>query len=178
MRRFIVSWIVGIHCVLFISSTMASKELGSGRVRMNGEILAAACAIEADSAYQVVNLGTLPIESIEKQGHSSDTIFTIRLTNCKLATVDNSQHQTVKITFDGIRESGSNAIAIQGNAQGVGLNIKDARGNRVLLGVPLAETSLSAGGNVLSYSLYLSKNQHQLKVGHYQATVRFVMEYL
>ncbi len=182
MRRFIVPWLIGLHCSLVIDPVMAMKGFGYGKVRMNGEIVASACAIEAGSAFQSISLGSLPIKTIEKQGYSPETEFTIRLINCELTSVDQNKHQVnyraVRVTFDGIRESDGKTIAMQGNARGVGLTIKDAQGNTVIPGVAQPEIALSAGETVLKYALFLSKNNHQLKVGRYQANVRFMMEYL
>ncbi|WON78393.1 fimbrial protein [Serratia sp. UGAL515B_01] len=177
MRRFIVLSIIFLSYTLTITE-VEGKVFGEGRVHMSGDIIASACAIEAGSAFQSVNLGAIPIKNIEKEGYSSEVEFNIRLTNCELTPSYQRGFQGVRVTFDGVRSDDGMSIVTQGDAQGVGLVIKDALGKDVIPGVAQSEIGLSPGDMVLKYSLHLSKIRHQIKTGTFQANVRFMLEYL
>lgn len=72
---------------IFTAQTMpaTASVIGWGRVNMEGAIVNAACALEAASRDQTIDMKILPVEQITRDGHGLTRPFTLKLVNCGLA---------------------------------------------------------------------------------------------
>lgn len=151
---------------------------GHGRVSMQGSIIDTPCAIAVESREQAIELFTIPVEKIIRDGAGPLKAFSINLVNCVLQPVspNRSEWSNFKVTFDGPVTEG-NLFALHGGARGVGLEITDSSGNRIWPGIPLQGGSLKPGSMRLDYTLRLVGNHQQLRAGAYHSTVRFKLDY-
>ncbi|MGM0513125.1 hypothetical protein BFS14_22035 [Serratia fonticola] len=159
------------------SKVLARIGLERGNVDLQGSILNAPCTIDTDSRDQSIDMGVIPVGEINRNGRSAARPFSIRLINCILQHTDPMNHkwQYFNVTFDGKRDG--NFIGIEGEAEGIALQVSDELGNIAQPGVPLPSVMLASGEKTLNYSLYLVPNYQKLKGGKYRTTVRFKMDY-
>lgn len=85
--------------------------IGWGRVNMEGAIVNAACALESASRDQTIDMKTLPVEQISRDGHGLTRPFTLKLVNCGLSGDNsaNSGRQHFRMIFDGNAEGKTSA---------------------------------------------------------------------
>lgn len=158
--------------------------VGQGRVNMAGSILDTACAIEAGSMEQTLDMGVTPLSQLVQHGstlnwhkHGPSREFAIRLVNCVLEQKTSYKHdwQYFLVTFEGPGDG--KAFGVTGDAKGVALQIRDSQGNLALPGVPLPRSGLIAGSQNLNFTLSLVGNRQELRAGDYRSTLRFKMDY-
>lgn len=159
------------------SAVLAYSDAGFGSVDLQGSILNAACAIDTDSRDQSIDMGIIPIGEITRNGRSVAKPFSIRLINCVLHRSDPAlpNWQYFEVTFDGKRDG--ELIGVEGEAEGIALQVSDELGNIAQPGVPLPSVMLTSGEKTLNYSLYLVPNYQKFRSGKYRTTVRFKMDY-
>ena len=179
MRRVsgsMISSLLAVLCWIPVgqASTLA---LGWGRVNMEGSILDTACAIEAGSRDQSIEMFTVPLGQIIRDGSGTGRPFTIHLINCVRTRPDPGlpDWQRFRVTFDG--ESRNGLFLVHGTARGVALQITDAQGNIALPGKPLPAGDMIPGAMDLTYSLRLVGDQQVLRAGEYRSAVRFKLDY-
>lgn len=150
---------------------------GWGQVNMVGAIIEAACAIDTLSRDQTINMGTLPVSQIARDGRGGLQPFSIRLVNCVLARQNSAlpNWRYFQITFDGSAQAG--LFGVEGEAKGIALQLTDSLGNIAQPGTPLPLGDITAKDMLLNYSLRLVSNQQALRAGEYFSTVKFKMEY-
>lgn len=150
---------------------------GQGRVNMQGAITDAACAIATESQEQIIDMETIPISDISRDGKSKVIPFSIELINCVLERANKKlpDWKQFQVTFDGHAEG--EFFGIEGAASGVALMISDADGNKAIPGIPLPPADILPGNYRLNYALTLAANNRPLKAGHYFSSVRFKMDY-
>ncbi|AKJ43963.1 fimbrial protein [Pragia fontium] len=155
----------------------ASQPQTWGRVNMTGSIIETACAIDVASRDQTVEIGTLPLSHIARDGQGSTLAFSIKLVNCILAKNYNSlpDWHRFQLTFEGDEDSGS--FSMKGDAQGIALQIVDGSGNVVKPGTQLPVVEIVPDEMRLNYFLRLVSNNQLLRVGEYSSTVKFKMDY-
>lgn len=164
-------------CVLLSNAAIGDTSMGKGRVTLQGSIIETACTIEMNSRDQVIEMITMPVANIARDGRGIVKPFFIRLINCTLQRYDPAlpDWQAFRVTFDGTPDG--NLLGVEGQARGVGLQIKDHRGNIAFPGVPLPPSALSPGDKILHYTMNLVSNNQRLRAGEYRSTVRFKMDY-
>ncbi|ALX93542.1 hypothetical protein AV650_08180 [Serratia fonticola] len=79
------------------------------------------------------------------------------------------------MTFDGDNDRGH--FGVNGEARGVALMIRDARGEVAAPGEALQASSMLPGERKLHYTLSLVGNQQTLRAGDYRTAIRFRMDY-
>jgi len=172
-------------CVnFFISSSYAQNNQGSGRVMLAGKVVDSACALDAQSVYQVIELDDLPMGRLIRQGEGEPHAFSLSLIKCSLTRPDPSRPDTylpdwqhVRVTFEGQADSGGRLFATVGSSRGLALRIADMQGQQSTPGVPMSLTSLSGGDQELRYTLQLVGNGQPMAAGSHRASVRFRLEY-
>ncbi|AYM92885.1 type 1 fimbrial protein [Serratia sp. 3ACOL1] len=166
-------------CLLVLLPLESCSVLASGwgRVNMQGAVIETACAIDTESSDQTIDMSLLPLSQIIRDGQGLTRSFRIRLVNCVLGNIDKSQPdwQRFQVTFDGRMDNGF--FAVDGQARGIALQLKDSRGNTAFPGEPLPAMSIAEGNRQLNYSLRLVSNLQVLRVGEYTSTIRFKMDY-
>ncbi|WP_072310503.1 fimbrial protein [Hafnia alvei] len=158
-------------------SVFSANAAEHGRVNMNGSIVASACALAVESIDQHIDLGALPIGMIARNGQGPEKPFHISLEGCEVFRPGNWSFNSVRVTFDGLHDDVPHLIKLIGNAQGVGLLIKDSEGNNIFPGEALTSLPLKQGAMTLNYTLSLEKNNEKLLPGGYRAGIRFKVEY-
>ncbi|MGX1960596.1 fimbrial protein [Serratia proteamaculans] len=164
--------------LLCVSSAQAAKQTqGWGRVNMQGAIIDTACAIAAGSREQVIDMETVPVADIIRDGQGVNKPFSIELINCVLTRPNNTlpDWKHFQVTFDG--EADGALFGVQGEAKGVALQIADGKGNIATPGKPLPLGDISLGTMQLNYAMRLVSNNRSLRAGVYSSAVRFKLDY-
>ncbi|MCP2231223.1 MULTISPECIES: fimbrial protein [Erwinia] len=162
-----------ILALFFLSTVSQAAQQGKGEVSMRGAIVDTACTIATRDAQQSIDLGSLPVSTLAREGKGPAFPLTIRLTDCVLGRAHNNK--TFNITFDGPAEGST--FNLQGKASGVALRISDATGRIAKAGVALPPQDITPGDMRLEYFLTLVSDQKPLMAGAYFITVRFKLDY-
>ncbi len=163
--------------MVMLSTQMANAVQGWGRVNMQGAIIDTACAIAVESRDQTIDLETVPVADIIRDGRGRSKPFSIELVNCVLERSDNllPDWKQFQVTFDGKTEGA--LFGIEGDASGVALKITDKHGNVASPGRPFPLEDITPGSMQLNYILTLVANNHALKAGDYFSSIRFKLDY-
>lgn len=155
----------------------ATPSPGWGRVNMQGSIIDTACAIAAGSREQTIDMDTVPVSDIIRDGQGMIRSFSVELIDCELSRpgpkISDLRH--FQVTFDGDADGG--LFNVSGEAKGVALEITDNRGNKATPGVPLPTGEILPGTMKLDYTMKLVSNSQTLKSGGYTSAVRFKLDY-
>lgn len=171
-----------VWLVLCLASSGAlaknAADQGHGKVSMQGSIIDTPCAIAVASREQVIDLMTIPLEQVIRDGAGPSKPFSIHLENCAFEQLSPNQQDWshFMVTFDGPVTDGE-LFALYGGARGIGLEISDATGNRMQPGIASQAGLLQPGAMRLDYSLRLVGNHQKLRAGAYSTTVRFKLDY-
>ncbi|HEO9718464.1 TPA: type 1 fimbrial protein [Morganella morganii subsp. morganii] len=169
---------------LAVSSVMAmtaqAANQGGGKINFHGEVIDAACSIDANSLKQTVELGSVAKVQLAKGGKSTPVDFTIQLHNC-----DITSGKTATVSFNGIAGDSAKgldkAFGVSGPASGsMGVVITDAGGNVIAPGDTSNAFTLNDGDNELNFKAYMQGDSNASKVvapGAFTATADFVMAY-
>lgn len=151
--------------------------LQAGAVRVQGSIIETACAIDVGSRDQTIDMGSLPLGQIVRDGQGILRPFTIRLVNCTLERQNpvTPNWQYFRVTFNGAHEQG--LFRVSGQAEGVGLEIRREDGEVVIPGQAMSPQTLTPGMRDLAYRLRLVANHRALTAGQYYSQLRFKLDY-
>ncbi|MGQ8776651.1 fimbrial protein [Serratia sp. NA_112.1] len=167
-----------ILLVLLIIKVQAVQQTqGWGRVNMKGAIIDTACAIAAGSREQVIDMDTVPMGDIMRDGQGTARSFSVDLINCALTRPDPTlpDWRYFQVTFDG--DADGALFGVSGEAKGIALEITDSHGNKAEPGEPLPIGGLTPGTMKLDYTMRLVSNSQVLKSGAYTSAVRFKLDY-
>ncbi|GEM74776.1 fimbrial protein [Vibrio sagamiensis] len=153
-----------------------------GRANFKGEVLSPTCTIAMESAYQVIDLGILPVRELQNVSFGPEKVFHIKLRNCELSNKslrgDTYSNRQLRLSFDGLKGETPNQFAMVGLAQGIDLQIIDAKGEVAQVNETLRPVPLYGNEQNLQYSLRVAKNSQPLKAGNYYAAIKFKVNYL
>lgn len=147
-------------------------------VKMRGSIIETACAIDVGSRDQTIDMGSLPLTQIRRDGQGPARPFVIRLVNCVLERPNPNKPnwQYFRVTFDGPQSRG--LFGVQGQAKGVGLQIqRDDDGEIAVPGKSLSAQWVTLGTRDLAFQLRLVANHDPLSAGQYTSLLRFKLDY-
>jgi type 1 fimbria pilin len=164
--------------LLFINTAQAAhSSQGWGRVNMQGAIIDTACAIAAGSREQAIDMDTVPVADIIRDGYGMASHFSIELINCVLSRAERKlpDWSGFQVTFDG--DVDGELFGMRGDAEGIGLQISDAYGNIAQPGSPLPINEITPGSMHLNYEMRLVANKQPLRAGAFYSAVRFKMDY-
>ena len=143
---------------LSLSSTAAlaaATTVNGGTVHFKGEVVNAACAVDAGSVDQTVQLGQVRTASLKQTGATSSAVgFNIQLNDC-----DTNVASKAAVAFLGtaIDAAHTNVLALQNSAAGsatnVGVQILDRTGAELTLdGATFSvQTTLNNGTNTIPF---------------------------
>lgn len=173
---------------LSLSSTAALAEttpttVNGGTVHFKGEVVNAACAVDAGSVDQTVQLGQVRTASLKQTGATSSAVgFNIQLNDC-----DTSVATKAAVAFLGtaIDSAHPKVLALQSSAAGsatnVGVQILDRTGNELTLdGATFsAQTTLNNGTNTIPFQArYYAIGEEPIKLTTSHAGVSFTSQIL
>ncbi len=141
----IKSLVIGVLSALSLSVTVAhaaTTTVNGGTVHFEGEVVNAACAVDAGSVDQTVQLGQVKASTLAATGDTSGAVgFNIQLDDC-----DTTVATTAAIAFAGVTATSSasgtstsypDVLALQSSAAGsagnVGIQILDSTGTALKL---------------------------------------------
>ena len=134
---------------LSLSSTAAlaaATTVNGGTVHFKGEVVNAACAVDAGSVDQTVQLGQVRTASLKQTGATSSAVgFNIQLNDC-----DTSVATKAAVAFLGtaIDSAHPKVLALQSSAAGSATNV----GVQILDGATFsAQTTLNNGTNTIPF---------------------------
>lgn len=164
-------FIAACLALFFISfQSMASPAAGRGNVEMKGSIVTATCDISTSADEQIVDLGMTTIGRFIRNGKLYQHKLDIKLQNCS----DNLMHERYQIAFNG--DSDGKYFKLNGDIEGVALQIVDAAGNVAMPGIPLPVSEIPTDNNIASFYLRFIGNG-DLKAGMFSTTVLFNLRY-
>ncbi len=140
---------------LAAATTVAATTVNGGTVHFKGEVVNAACAVDAGSVDQTVQLGQVRTASLAQEGATSSAVgFNIQLNDC-----DTNVASKAAVAFLGtaIDAAHTNVLALQSSAAGsatnVGVQILDRTGVALTLdGATFSsETTLNNGTNTIPF---------------------------
>lgn len=138
-----------------VATLAATTTVNGGTVHFKGEIVNAACAVDAGSIDQTVQLGQVRSAKLATAGNTSSPVgFQIQLDDC-----DTTVSTKASVAFSGTAVSSANAnvLALQGSAAGgatnVGIQILDQTGSPLALdGATFSSaTTLIDGTNIIPF---------------------------
>lgn len=144
-----------------------------GTVKLMGAILESACAISPDNVYQTVELGTIPLKTLERNGISQAYPFKIKLINCLFSDDVDGGQKSMEVTFGGFGYGYSDALADSGFT----LMVRDGNGHQITPGIPVSDIPIHKGEMILKYSIFLVANGKQVISGNYYATINILVSY-
>ncbi|OBU10325.1 fimbrial protein [Morganella psychrotolerans] len=160
--------------------TAQAASQGGGKINFHGEVIDAACSIDANSLKQTVELGSVAKVALYKGGKSTPVDFAIQLHNC-----DITDKTTTTVQFKGIAgesaEGLDKAFAVSGAAAGaLGVVVTDAGGNVIAPGSKSSVFTLNEGDNELNFKAYMqgaANASSAIAPGGFTATADFLMDY-
>lgn len=180
----VVSCLLVLSCSLFNTVLAVQETQDKGRVTLGGQIIDSACALDANSAYQVIEMDPVPVGRLVREGESEPHPFSLRLVSCSLTRPDPERPgsylpdwEHVRVTFEGLTDREGRSFAALGSSQGVALHITDVNGRESTPGVPMDLTPLTGLDQTLHYVIQLVGNDRPMAVGAHRAAVRFRLEY-
>lgn len=148
-----------IISALSMASTAAlaadTTTVNGGTVHFKGEVVNAACAVDAGSIDQTVQMGQVRSAKLATSGSTSSAVgFNIQLNDC-----DTTVSTKASVAFSGtaIDTTNTTVLALQGSASGgatnVGIQILDNKGKPLALdGATFSSaTTLNDGTNVIPF---------------------------
>ncbi|MDM4208606.1 type 1 fimbrial major subunit FimA [Klebsiella spallanzanii] len=129
---------IAVLSAMSLSSAAAYADttaVNGGTVHFKGEVVNAACAVDADSVEQTVQMGQVRTAKLASAGSTSTAVgFNIQLNDC-----DTSVATKASVAFAGtaINSTNANVLALQSSAAGgasnVGVQILDKTGTPLAL---------------------------------------------
>ncbi|MGO2304675.1 type 1 fimbrial major subunit FimA [Providencia sp.] len=133
----------------------ATTTVNGGTVHFKGELVNAACAVDAGSVEQTVRLGQVRTAKLAKSGDTSGSVgFNIQLNDC-----DTTVATSAKVAFTGVSANAANptvlsvASSVSGSATNVGIQILDSKSAPLGLDGSTfgSAITLNDGANVLPF---------------------------
>ncbi|HGM7842841.1 TPA: type 1 fimbrial major subunit FimA [Serratia marcescens] len=133
----------------------ATTTVNGGTVHFKGEVVNAACAVDAGSVDQTVQLGQVKTATLSEAGKTSSAVgFNIQLNDC-----DTTVATKAAIAFSGVAANAenTNALALEsssaGGATNVGVQVLDSKGKALTFDGSdySAAITLSDGTNTLPF---------------------------
>ena len=175
------SAILLIPLFLFVKPICAAEPQDSkqlkGRVQMAGSIVDIGCAMRVGNEGQTVTFQPAALHGLVRGEASFQQPLNIYLSDCGTANSGSRARasRALELTFEG--ESNGKYFDVQGVAQGIALQIKDARGKLITPGMLLEDSSRIADTLALNYFLELVGTGNTLQAGNYHATIKLSIQH-
>ncbi|ELY3087352.1 type 1 fimbrial protein [Klebsiella aerogenes] len=194
MLRRIILLIMGVWCTPFLATASPSfpppgmtlpEYWGEehvwwhGRTSFKGQVIAPACTLAMEDRYQSIDMGETPVRELQNTSVGPEKIFRLHLRNCELSGTGKQVYTAsrVRVTFDGVRGAAPDKFLLNGQAQGINLQILDRQGYPARVGEVMPPLLLHGDEDSLNYVLRIVRNGQPLKAGDYYAALRFKVDY-
>lgn len=159
------------------SEPLAGKAL-KGRVQMSGSIVDTGCAMRVGNEGQTVTFKPAALHGLVRGDASFQQPFNIFLSGCGTLNThgDSRSSPDLKLTFVG--ENNGQYFRLQGIAQGIALQIKNAHGKLITPGMLLDDSTRTGDALTLRYFLELVGTGSSLQAGNYYATITLSIQHL
>ncbi|HAX5018215.1 type 1 fimbrial protein [Escherichia coli] len=150
-----------------------------GRTSFKGQVIAPACTLAMEDRYQAVDMGAIPLRTLQSTPVGPEKKFRLRLRNCELAGTGKHVYTAsrIRVTFDGSQGETPDKFSLAGQAEGIYLQITDNQGYVARAGKAMPPLLLNGNEEELSYTLRVVRNGYPLKAGDYYAILRFKVDY-
>lgn len=160
-----------------------------GTLYVQGSLTESACRLEMESAYQAVDLGDTGTGRLQQVGSRGEPVrVELRLTDCLRSPIGSRDVRTgamtwardqpvVSVSFSATRDADNPQLVKAQGVSGLGLRLKDDRGQDVRLGSRGKPLLLAPGQNSLSYTLAAERTPAALVAGSYRSAVDFQLSY-
>ncbi|EBG3215777.1 type 1 fimbrial protein [Salmonella enterica subsp. enterica] len=150
-----------------------------GRTSFRGQVIVPACVLAMEDAWQVVEMGAIPVRDLQSTSSGPEKHFQLRLRDCELAGKGKKVYTSsrVRVTFDGVVGETPDKFSTAGQARGVDLQIADGQGYTARAGKVMPALLLEGNEQSLDYTLRVVRNGEPLKAGDYSASLRFNVDY-
>ncbi|WP_431810075.1 fimbrial protein [Jejubacter sp. L23] len=169
--------------LMLLTASVAAGELVNthGNVKMQGEIVEAACYVDPRDRDLLVEFGDMSAREISDipEGLTSHN-FSIHLRGCSLASPNKpgSVYHSASITFTGNTDRhNKNLFVAYSPSDSFGIELFDYKGRNITPGVPSPDYELSAGSNVLRFRAALVSHDRHVTAGEFSAVAHFVIDY-
>ena len=159
------------------AATATVTNVNGGKVTINGEITAGACAISSDDANKIVTLDTVPTHKFTAGNEVANAKkqFDLTLVDC-----DTSAADTVTVTFTGMGVDGIPGIlantAGAGSAQNIAIQLYDETGSALDLGTASRVYTLAQTTPMTFAADYISTSA-DVTAGRVSAAANFELAY-
>ncbi|WP_321838107.1 fimbrial protein [Pseudomonas kulmbachensis] len=159
------------------SAEPVDNRLQKGRVQLFGSIVDTGCAMRVGNEGQTVTFQPAALHGLVRGDASFQQPLNIYLSDCGNANNGSSARvsRTLELTFEG--ENSGRYFGVQGAAQGIALQIKDAHGKLITPGMLLEDSSRIADTLALNYFLELVGTGNTLQAGNYHATIKLSIQH-
>ena len=159
------------------SAEPVDNRLQKGRVQLFGSIVDTGCAMRVGNEGQTVTFQPAALHGLVRGDASFQQPLNIYLSDCGNANSGSSVRvsRTLELTFEG--ENSGRYFGVQGAAQGIALQIKDAHGKLITPGMLLEDSSRIADTLALNYFLELVGTGNTLQAGNYHATIKLSIQH-
>ena len=149
-----------------------------GIALFTGEIVSSACGLVMEDKYQEIDLGYMPIRTIQNSFSGSERKFRLRLHDCDFGRgEENYRVSHIRVSFDGLQGETPDKFSVVGQARGINLQILDKDGYPARVGKNMPPLLLNRGEGELDYTLRVVRNGQPLKAGDYYTALRFKVDY-
>lgn len=150
----------------------------NGRATLTGTVVASACTIALEDAWQTVDMGVLPARELKKSGEGQQRKISLHLRSCSLEQQSAEEMQpAVRVVFDGPFRNDPTLFAVGGSARGVALKIRDRNGSQARSGESLPPMPVYGSEQGLNYWLQVVPDGTPLSAGDFYAAIRFALNY-
>lgn len=148
-----------------------------GRVQLSGSIVETGCAMQVGNEGQTVTFQPAALHGLVRGEASFKQPLNIVLSGCGTLNAhgNGSSSRALRLSFEG--DGNGQYFGLQGVAQGVALQIKNASGKLITPGMLLDDSVLSADAMALHYFLELVGTGISLRAGNYHATIKLSIQH-
>lgn len=150
-----------------------------GRTTFKGQVIAPACTLAMEDAYQAIDMGETPVRDLKGSSAGIEKKFHLRLRNCELAGTGKQVYTAshIRVTFNGQQGETPDKFSLIGQAEGINLQIFDDQGYPARAGKVMLPLLLNGNEEGLAYTLRIVSNGQPLKAGNFFAALRFKVDY-
>lgn len=141
-----------------------------------GTVVNRPCNIEPQSADQVVEMDSVIVKTLYRNGHSNPVPFSIKLTDCKTAVYQS-------VTFSGTEDHElPGKLAINNGTNGAAIALFDHKGADIDLNQATSAVALQGGTTILNFTAYVQGHPSAIQnktitEGEFSSVANFVLAY-